>query len=287
MSKDVNVAFDILIERLKHSETETAAAQLHRIAIETRLEKDFDLVRMFRSGSFGHGTSLSRISDIDYFASIPTEKLKNNSATTLREIKESLANRFPNTGVYVDSPAVVVPFSNGSERHEIIPADYLGQTSGANKYDIPDRSGGWMQASPTAHNTWVNSANNRLDKKLKQLIRLIKYWNHVKDVGLRSFYIELRVTEYAMDEKLIIYKIDVKGALRHLLRKQLAAMQDPQGFSGYFHPCSAAGKPTAVSKTRTALSRAEKASEEEDKGNISAAYFWWDMLFDGKFPAYY
>lgn len=287
MSKNVNEAFDILIDRLKHSEVESSSATTHRGSIESRLKADFEMTRMFRSGSYGHGTSLSVISDIDYFAVIPPKKLWKDSSYSLSTVKYSLSARFPNTGVNVSSPAVVVPFANGTQRHEIIPAYANGTKNGYNVYSIPNRYGAWMDASPTAHNAWVNETNNALAKRLKQLIRLVKYWNYVKSAGLRSFYIELRVTEYARGESSIIYKFDVKRALAHLSNKGLAAMQDPQGISGYVYPCSDAVKPTALSKVNNALTRATKAREEEEKGNTQSAYEWWDKVFDGKFPAYY
>ncbi|PND22847.1 nucleotidyltransferase [Ensifer sp. MMN_5] len=287
MSKDVNEAFQILIGWLKHSEAETEAAASHRRSIEARLSADFEMTRMFRSGSYGHGTSLSSISDIDYFAVIPTRNLKQDSGATLRSVKESLVGRFPNTGIYVDSPAVVVPFSGGAQRHEIIPADYVGSENGYNVYEIPDRLGGWMKSSPSAHNAWVNEANKIHNGKLKQLIRLVKYWNHVKKVGLRSFYIELRLTEYAKGESFLSYKYDVKGALAHLSSKALAAMQDPQGISGYVYPCSSAIKEDALSKVNTALTRARNALEDEKAGGVRAAFEWWDKVFGGNFPSYY
>lgn len=287
MSKDVDEAFEILIERLKHSESETESAASHRRSIENRLKLDFEMIRMFRSGSYGHGTSLKSISDIDYFAVIPAKKLKADSSVSLRKLKESLADRFPNTGVYVDSPAVVVPFANGTQRHEIIPADYVGSENGHSIYEIPDRAGGWMRSSPSAHNSWVNTTNNAHNRKLKQLIRLVKYWNYVKSVGLRSFYIELRVTQFAMNESALIYKYDMRGALSHLSSKELSAMQDPKGISGYVYPCSSAAKPEALSRVNTALSRARKALDEEGAGRTESAYEWWDKLFDGRFPAYY
>ena len=64
-------------------------------------------------------------------------------------------------------------------------------------------------------------------------------------------------------------------------------MQDPKGISGYIHPCTAAVKPSALSKVETALTRAEKAMEAEKTGNISDAFYWWNMVFSGNFPSYY
>lgn len=147
---------------------------------------------MFRSGSFGHDTGVSGHSDIDYFAVIPSHKLKQNSGSTLRSVKESLQGRFPYTDIHVRSPAVIVPFgSSPSEKHEIVPAEYVETTGGHRVYDIPDRDDGWMRSSPAAHNKWVTDHHQRLGNKLKPLIRMIKAWNYYRDGGIWSFYLEL------------------------------------------------------------------------------------------------
>ncbi len=64
-------------------------------------------------------------------------------------------------------------------------------------------------------------------------------------------------------------------------------MQDPTGISGYIYPAfSAATKADALSKISTALTRVEKAREAEEAGRIGDAFDWWDLVFDGSFPAY-
>lgn len=245
------------------------------------------MTSFFRSGSFGHHTSVRNWSDIDYFAVIPTDKLKVNSNYTLQGVREALLTRFPRTGIAVRSPAVVVPFGTSiSERHEILPADLVGTVAGSNVYDIPDREGGWMPASPRAHNGWVNEVNNQVDQDLKPLIRLIKAWNFFRSVRIRSFYLEMRTTQYGSGERAIIYKLDFIRVLRYLKTVELAAMQDPMGISGYVHPCSGALKESAISKLDTAISRSEKALQAENKENIALAFQWWDQVFNGHFPSF-
>ena len=181
------------------------------------------------------------------------------------------------------SPAVVVPFgTTAGERHEITPA-YVDSSI----YKIPNRYDGWMHSAPSTHAGWVNEVNDRHDKKVKQLIRLVKYWNYLAGAGIRSFYLEMRVAEYARGENSIIYSYDVKRALNHMLGKELAAMQDPKGLVGYFYPCSDAQKPVALSRLDTAVTRAQKAIDAEAAGNIATAFDWWDKLFLGKYPADY
>lgn len=142
------------------------------------MRANFGSVTLFRSGSFGHNTSVNGWSDIDYFAVMPRGELTSNSTSTLAKVRNALANRFPRTDVTVRSPAVVVPFGDTSaERHEIIPADHISDQNGYKVYDIPDRQGGWMKASPLAHNAYVNAEQTRLKNDLKPLIRFVKHWN--------------------------------------------------------------------------------------------------------------
>jgi hypothetical protein len=68
--------------------------------------------RLFRTGSFGNGTSIYGYSDVDYFASVARDDLKADSRVSLRTLREIIEQRFPGTGVYVSSPAVRVPFGS-------------------------------------------------------------------------------------------------------------------------------------------------------------------------------
>ncbi|MGB9180217.1 MAG: hypothetical protein WCB68_13375, partial [Pyrinomonadaceae bacterium] len=104
---------------------------------------------------------------------------------------------------------------------------------------------------------------------------------------LYSFYMEMRIARYASDESFIKYSEDIKRILKLLADNELAAMQDPISISGYIYPCfSDVMKDDALSKIDTALSRAEKACEAEDKGKIEDAFYWWNLLFDDEFPSY-
>jgi len=277
---------------LTPTQGETDAAKRHRSSIEACLKTNFEITRFFRTGSFGNGTSIRCYSDVDYFASIPREKLKKDSSVSLRSVKDVLDQRFPGTGVRVNSPAVHVPFgTDASESTEIVPADYLGETT-INRsvypvYHIPDSEGSWMQASPDAHNTYVAYVNGEKGQKVKPLVRFLKAWKFFQNVPISSFYLEMRAAQYASNESRIEYSLDLKALLRKLYDLDLAALQDPMGISGYVRPCTTdVKKQDAFSKLETALGRAEKAVDAEKSGKISDAYSWWDLLFNNQFPAY-
>lgn len=290
MPRTIEVGFADFLAKLTPSSFESEGAKSHRNSIKTRLERDFGYLRRFtRIGSFGNGTSVSGFSDVDYLACLPTSVLTESSAYSLQKVRNSLAERFPYTDVRVDCPAIVCPFGNSAaETTEIVPADYVGELNGYRVYDIADCSGGWMRASPDAHNDYVSAQDARLNGKVKPLIRFLKAWKFARDVPILSFYLELRVAKYASTEKAIVYDIDVRNILCQLRDGALASMQDPTGVSGLIPACrTAVQRQDALSKLSTAATRAEKARDAAAASRISDAFDWWRLLYDSWFPTYY
>lgn len=289
MPRTIEEGFRDFLGKLLPGSVETDAAKRHRASIESCLSNNFGLKRFVRIGSFGNGTSISGHSDVDYLACFPTNQLTQTSTASLAKVRNALDKRFPNTGVHVDCPAVVVPFgSKKSETTEIVPADYLQEKNGFKVYDIPDRSGGWMHASPDAHNAYVRYVDEKLGGKVKPLIRFVKAWKFFRSVPVSSFYLELRVANYASGESSIVYDIDVKRILCQLRDCKLASMQDPMGVSGRISACkSQALLDEANSKLDTAATRAENAREATERGDISNAFAWWRLLYNDEFPTYY
>ena len=290
-TRTVDQGFRDFLQTLTPTTRESEAAKNHRASIEECLKSNFNMAQFFRTGSFGNGTSISGYSDVDYFAKIPTCKLKENSTSTLGEIRNALKKRFPNTVVRVSCPAVVIPFgTDAKENTEVTPADYIKDTEedGYRIYDIPNCSDGWMRSSPSAHNAYVKEVDGDLGGKVKPLIRFIKAWKYYRNVPISSFYLELRVAKYAEERSSIVYSIDVKSVFSHLDSIDLARMQDPMGVSGYISPCSTQTQlDDAKSKLATALTRAQNARDAKDRGDIKNAFYWWNLLYACNFPSYY
>jgi SMODS domain-containing protein len=289
MPRTIDEGFHDFLTKLTPSAPESDAAKSHRASVEACLKAKLGLKRFFRTGSFGNGTSISGYSDVDYFAHIPRENLKQNSGTTLRSVRDVLDERFPNTGVRVSCPAVKVPFGSlARESTEVVTADYIKDVDGRKVYEIPDCSDSWMRSSPDAHNAYVRDINDRLDGNLKPLIRFIKAWKYFRNVPISSFYLELRVAKFMEKDTVVVYDIDVQRIFAHLQRLGLASMQDPMGISGYIRPCSTDAKlEDSKSKLATAATRAEKARQAENEGDTNEAFEWWNLLYDSHFPSYY
>ena len=286
MPRTIDEGFRDFLAALTPSSTETEAAKTHRASIEQCLKNNFSLLRFWRIGSFGNGTSISGYSDTDYMASL--SDLSADSNYSLQKIKNALAVRFPNTGVTVRCPAVKVPFGSlAKETTEVVPGDLISTTP-YHIYDIPDCNGGWMKTSPDAHNAYVRKINEKHSLKVKPLIRFIKAWKYYQAVPISSFYLEMRVAKYCEGESAIIYHLDIEYFLSRLLNANLPSLQDPAGISGYIRPCSSqANFDDTLSKLKTAVTRAQNANAAKSKEDIKEAFEWWDKLYAYKFPSYY
>ena len=291
MALSISEGFDAFLGKLSPLDSEHEKADSHRGSVKSCMENNFESYQFFETGSFGNGTGVRHYSDTDYFSVCPSKSLWADSGYTLRQVKASLQSTFPRTtGIGVNTPAVMIPFGIlASETLELTPCTFNGlvNTPLGDKasYDIPNTTNGWMKSSPQAHNAYVKKHNDKLSGKLKPLIQLVKAWKYFQNVSISSFYLELRATKYAESQTLIVYDIDVKSFLNHLENIGLASLQDPMEISGLVHACTTeAKKEDALSKLSTAATRARKAYENRDK-NHNDAFYYWNLLYNGKFPA--
>jgi hypothetical protein len=229
---------------------------------------------MFETGSLRHGTGVAHWSDADYLVSLKGERPM--ATTTLNSVKDALAERFPSTIVKIRRPAVVCDFASGKETVEIVPAftEDLG-------YWIPDPMGGWMRTHPKDHNSYVNEVNKKHSGGAKKLARLAKVWKYKRSVPVSSCYLEMRAAKYADGEKSWYMPVDLHRYLSWLQDLALAAMNDPTGLSSRFTACSSdSNKSDALSKLATAVTRARKAREFDEKGQDNAAIEQYKLLFN-------
>lgn len=293
MPKTVEEGFHLFINRLQPLTSEHKKASKHKNSVSSCLANNFDRQSFFETGSFGLGTGIRHHSDTDYFANIPSKNLSSNSQYCLKKVKQALQKTFPTTNkITISSPSVVIPFGRyKSETMEITPCTFKGLISTSlgkfRQYEIPDNKGKWMYSSPRAHNAYINKYDKRLRKnRVKHSIQLTKAWKYYKNVPISSFYLELRVTKYLENKKFVSYDVTLARILNYLLKSQLAKIRDPMGISGQIVPSKTQRqKQQSFSKLQTAYSRANKAIIAKQKGKINEAFYWWNLVFNNKFPS--
>lgn len=286
MPRTINEGLSTFLSRLRPVASEHDKGRSHRESVKRCLISKFGMYKFFETGSFGNGTGVRHYSDTDYFAVLNADEVSKNSAIVLRRTKEGLKETFTRTkGIKVTSPAVSVPFGTyRSETLEITPCIYAGMISNYPAYRIPDGTGGWFQSSPAAHKRYVEEVNRRLQSKLKPLIQLAKAWKYYNNVPIKSFYLELFITNSLSTSRKIDLSVDLCKILHKLVESELEPIEDPMKVSGFIPATSTESQlNSAVSKAATAASRAEKAIELVKKNKSDQAFKYWNLLFNKRF----
>jgi hypothetical protein len=195
---NIATCFGKLVSRIQPSENETVLAKQHLHTIKTRLTATFNIRKFPPSGSLARGSFIRGGSDADLMALISRKDFKwgddlVTSRTALERIRIELMGRYPNTPVYTDVHAVVVPFSQGVSV-DVVPAVFDGMLpNNWPLYLIPDGAGGWMPSCPELHNKYIREADVRSRGKLRRVAQLVKYWRECRSprVPLSSFHIEM------------------------------------------------------------------------------------------------
>ncbi|SOB89015.1 nucleotidyltransferase domain-containing protein [Streptomyces sp. 1331.2] len=284
MPKSLAVAIDEFLTKMTPSASQFSASSRHRAEVEGCINAAIGLNRSVETGSLRHGTGVSGYSDADYLVSLKGD-MPSSPEAILAKIRDALASRFWATRIRVSRPAVVCAFANGTETVEVTPG-YLHGTGEYFSYYIPQPGGTWMLSSPDAHLAYVNESAARFPSgKVKALIRLLKAWKYLNDVQMSSFYLEMRAAQHAMGESAIVHLIDLCMVFEDLAARALPDMNDPKRVGGRFSACSSDPRRLeALSKIRTAATRARRAVDASARGDEVAAFEQLNLLFAGRFP---
>ena len=94
---------------------------------------------------------------------------------------------------------------------------------------IPGPGDQWVESAPQAHLRFVDQQNDRLSKRVKPLVRLLKQWKAHTGAPVSSSYLEMRAAEYAKGETSIFYRLDLRWLMRSLINVEVRSMNDPIG----------------------------------------------------------
>lgn len=287
MTRTVNKGFHEFLHRIAPPRTEAESSKTLHSSIADFLRTGYGLNDFIITGSLRNGTCINGWSGYDYFAVMPTGKLKADSVATVSEIKNYLDFHLQDAEVRIQYPGIEVAVgARGTIK--IIPVDFVTEANGQKIYDMPDDTGGWMRTSPDAHGAYIKTIEQRLGVGGRNLMRLMKAWKYCGGVPISSFYLELAVAKYLEHASSVVYDVDVHGAFRYLFNNEMAPIEDPMGVSGCVNPCSAhSDYMTVKTELTAAFMRAARALEARLKYNVAEAFEWWRLLYNGKFPPYY
>lgn len=167
--------------------------------ISTRLNKDFwciesDIAHRRQVGSYGRGTAIHGISDLDMIFELPWEmyetyrKYQNNGPSQLLQaIRLSLKERYPKTEIKGDGQVVVIRF--GTYVVEVLPAFLDADADG---YRFPDANdgGSWKVCKPIKEMDAVDERNTRTSRNYKHVCKMLRAWKNANGVNIGGLLID-------------------------------------------------------------------------------------------------
>lgn len=262
-----------------------AEASTRRKVIEAALySSSLRVTSMFESGSWTHGTSIAAKSDVDYMA-VATGRRPMWPSSALASAKTAVEGcDWKITGVRVSSPVIGITYYRQPD-FEVAPAWYKEQVSGFDVYWIGGRGDEWVLSAPGAHLAYVSRQNDRLSKKVKPLIRLLKAWKHNAGAPVSSFYLEMRTAEYAAGESVIIYDIDLLRVMNTIVAADARDMNDPARIVGRIPACASDDKRRSTLRMlRTAVSDLRDADAARAAGDREQYWLAMRRVFGSEYP---
>jgi hypothetical protein len=195
----VSEIFDGLLENLKVDNRPTIAARRDEIA--KALNKDFRAVDgstkyQFMIGSYGRGTAIRGISDLDMLYILPAairDKYEGDSGPrrVMERTRAAIRSRYPATDVRVDQCVVVVQFKNF--KFEVQPVFENSDRS----FSYPDTySETWKITKPRAEIDALREHDIDAGRNLRRLCKMVRAWKNEHGIVMGGLLIDTLVDKF-------------------------------------------------------------------------------------------
>ena len=303
MPPTVAAAFDALLADLRLTSAQQAIAR-GRIAHLRSLFTDYAVSRQpWAIGSYGRSTIIRRERDIDVMVALRADpywgRYRLDSSKFLGNLRDNLNKAYPNTTVSRRRVAICMALREGLgvDLVPVLPVTevpvltFLGWPllrTRADGFYMPDGEGGWQKTNPPYHDELMRADDERLGRKLKPLVRLMKAWNLAKYGRLGSFHLEMMVRHVWSKAKAIPpLPIAMAQTLDGAARLAGREFRDPWSDGGRLDAyLDADRREKAVRSLRGDAARAREALAHEAAGNVPAAFERWSVVFGHDFPVY-
>lgn len=196
----VAALFEQFRSNLAVNNAEAIATSYREITV--RLNKDYwglqsEESHCLQVGSYGRKTAIRGVSDLDMVFELPLKDLErfkevssNGPSQMLQEVKNCLLARYPKTEIRGDGQVVVVDFS--TFRVEVLPAFYNADDDSYTYGDTHD-GGRWLVCKPRHEIRAVNELNNRSNRNLKRICKMLRAWKEAQGAPMSGMLIDTLV----------------------------------------------------------------------------------------------
>jgi len=269
-------SIDRLIENISITDKQEENIKSSVKNITNTLEKDdtLHLKETFLNGSYERDTMIRPLDDIDIFVVLDESYWKDDFGvmrkpqSVLDKIKDFLNDQNDYKGkVRQDRPCVTVELSNKS--FDILPA--FEQIEG---YLMPNYNlESWIPTYPKILTENLKNAHRDYSYKLKDIIRVIKYWNKLNGKMIPSFHIE----EVAIK----IFKFKIFENFEKSIREWFEKAECNLEINKFKSNTQYDDFKNKLNRTKTKL---QNAKEFLDKNNQYEAKKIWKDVFGKEFP---
>jgi hypothetical protein len=162
----------------------------------------------FFVGSWGKNTAGRPPRDVDLYFLLPVDvyhrfqqHVWNRQSALLQEVKNVIADTYPNTDMSGDGQIVLVRF--GSYNVEVVPAFLL--TNGHHWICDTNDGGRYKETNPFVEANHIEMVDQATNRNLRPLIRMSKAWQEYCSVPIKSFQLELIAAEFLEQSPWRIY----------------------------------------------------------------------------------
>jgi Second Messenger Oligonucleotide or Dinucleotide Synthetase domain len=231
-------------------------------------------------GSWGKSTQIRPPRDVDILFVLPDsvfyrfeQRAGNKQSQLLQEVKTVLGNTYSSTKMRGDGQVVVVPFD--SYAVEVVPAF---KVSGQYLICDTNEGGKYKTFDPIAEAHNIDDADRTTNGNVRHLVRMMKRWQNVCFVPLKSFWLELLAVKFlstwAHKDKSTFYYDWMVRDFFQFLTKQANGYDFVPGTYEIIYFGDA-----WKSKAESAFSRAEKATDLDYEGSHYLANNEWEKIF--------
>lgn len=288
----ISEKFEKLVKNTRTTNDETIAERYKRITWRINLDfRGIDSNTRFSKyvGSYGRGTAIKGISDVDMLIELPYSTYTqynsysgNGQSALLQAVRNSISKSYPNTKVGGDGQVVVVQFSD-SMTFEVVPA-FINKDGVSYTYPDSNDGGRWRTCNPTAEIQAINSENNRHNKNVKRLVRIMKAWRNTNNVPISGFLLETLAMDFLntyiyADKSYLYYDYMTRDFLKFLSERN----PDQSYWKAWGSVQLVWRKGNFEYKAKQGYLRAIEAIDDEKKYSSSVANDTWRKIFGNYF----
>jgi Second Messenger Oligonucleotide or Dinucleotide Synthetase domain len=288
----VSQRFDALLANITLTSDQLAEGAKKHGGVRSALNRNYhgynsDTANSLLLGSWGKDTQVRPPRAIDVLFVLPysmyqrfEKRLGNKQAQILQEVKDVLQRTYSTATMRLYGQVIAVSFGNFAV--EVVPA-FLLESSQYWTCDT-NEGGKFKTIDPIAESDAVQASDVATGGHTRQLIRMMKTWQRVCAVSIKSFILELLIVEF-----LNSYQSSSSTDYHWMVRDFFAFLLTKGPRSYVFVPGTGEliwlNAADWNSGADTAHGRAVKACEYESQNMPNQAGEEWQKIFGGDMPA--